>query len=104
MHHMIFELMKNSMRATMENMKRLGESEPEPINVIISHGDNDISIKVGIPEFGTILFLDIGHGRRNSAVGNVEGVELHVHDSVCTVVGEPLFPLLREDRTRLILE
>ena len=54
MHHMIFELMKNSMRATMENMKRLGESEPEPINVIISHGDNDISIKVGIPEFGTI--------------------------------------------------
>lgn len=54
MHHMIFEIMKNSMRATMENMKRLGESEPEPINMIISHGDNDISIKVGIPEFGTI--------------------------------------------------
>lgn len=53
-HHMIFEVMKNSMRATMENMKALGETDPEPINVIISHGDNDISIKIsdmggGIP-------------------------------------------------------
>ena len=45
---MIFEIMKNSMRATMENMKALGETDPEPINVIISHGDNDISIKVGV--------------------------------------------------------
>ena len=30
----------------MENMKNLGEKEPEPINVIISHGENDITIKV----------------------------------------------------------
>lgn len=43
---MVFEIMKNSMRATMENMKLLGEKEPEPINVIISHGENDITIKV----------------------------------------------------------
>ena len=46
LHHMIFEIMKNSMRATMENMRRLGESEPEPINIIISHGENDLTIKV----------------------------------------------------------
>ncbi len=30
----------------MENMKTLGEKEPEPINVIISHSENDITIKV----------------------------------------------------------
>lgn len=46
LHHMVFEIMKNSMRATMENMKRLEEKEPEPINVIISHGENDITVKV----------------------------------------------------------
>lgn len=46
MHHMIFEIMKNSMRATMEQMVKLGKKEPEPVNVIISHGENDITIKV----------------------------------------------------------
>lgn len=46
MHHMIFEIMKNSMRATMEQMAKLGKKEPEPVNVIISHGENDITIKV----------------------------------------------------------
>ena len=48
MHHMIFEIMKNSMRATMEQMSKLGKKEPEPVNVIISHGENDITIKVRI--------------------------------------------------------
>ena len=46
LHHMIFEIMKNSMRATMENMKKIGETEPEPITMIISHGENDLTIKV----------------------------------------------------------
>ena len=46
MHHMIFEIMKNSMHATMEQMAKLGKKEPEPVNVIISHGENDITIKV----------------------------------------------------------
>ena len=44
---MIFEIMKNSMRATMETMRAQGESEPSPINIIISHGENDLTIKVG---------------------------------------------------------
>ena len=48
MHHMIFEIMKNSMRATMEQMTKLGKKEPEPVNVIISHGENDITIKVRV--------------------------------------------------------
>ena len=48
MHHMIFELMKNSMRATMEHMIQLKEKEPGPISVIVSHGENDITIKVGV--------------------------------------------------------
>lgn len=48
MHHMIFELMKNSMRATMEHMIQLKEKEPEPISVIVSHDENDITIKVGV--------------------------------------------------------
>ena len=43
---MVFEIIKNSMSAPMEHMKLLGEKEPEPINVIISHGENDITIKV----------------------------------------------------------
>lgn len=54
---MIFEIMKNSMRATMENMRRLGETEPEPINIIISHGENDLTIKVGFCNLLLLLLL-----------------------------------------------
>ena len=43
---MIFEIMKNSMRATIEIMNKIGETEPEPITMIISHGENDLTIKV----------------------------------------------------------
>ena len=71
LHHMIFEIMKNSMRATMETMKSQGESEPSPINIIISHGENDLTIKVDVRKRGNRQISDMGGGIPRSEMGKV---------------------------------
>ena len=68
---MIFEIMKNSMRATMETMKAQGESEPSPINIIISHGENDLTIKVSVRERADRQISDMGGGIPRSEMGKV---------------------------------
>jgi hypothetical protein len=45
LHHMIFELTKNSLRAVADRFEDSLESEP-PIRVVVSQGDEDITIKV----------------------------------------------------------
>ena len=54
LHHMIFEIMKNSMRATVEQGRKEGLVPLSPIRVFISKTDEDITIKIsdqggGIP-------------------------------------------------------
>jgi len=53
LNHMVFEILKNSLRATVEKYGADCESFP-PIKIIVAHGDEDITIKVsdeggGIP-------------------------------------------------------
>jgi pyruvate dehydrogenase kinase 2/3/4 len=45
LHHIVFELTKNSLRAVAEHFADSEEAEP-PIRVVISRGDEDITIKV----------------------------------------------------------
>jgi len=54
LHHMIFEVLKNSMRATVEHSRKEGLAALSPIRVLISKTDVDITIKIsdqggGIP-------------------------------------------------------
>ena len=54
LHHMFFEVIKNSMRATVENTRKQGLASLSPIRVLISKTDVDITIKIsdqggGIP-------------------------------------------------------
>lgn len=56
LHHMLFELIKNSLRAVSDRFDDSLE-EPPPIRVIISQGDEDVTLKVsdeggGIPRSG----------------------------------------------------
>ncbi|PVU97251.1 hypothetical protein BB561_000664 [Smittium simulii] len=53
LHHMVFELVKNSLRATVETYGEDAESFP-PIKIIVAKGNEDITIKIsdeggGIP-------------------------------------------------------
>ncbi len=55
LHHMLLELLKNSMRATMSFHR--DETRPPPVRVIIADGEEDIAIKIsdkggGIPRSG----------------------------------------------------
>ena len=54
LNHMFFEVIKNSMRATVENTRKQGLASLSPIRVLISKTDLDITIKIsdqggGIP-------------------------------------------------------
>ena len=45
LHHIVFELTKNSLRAVADRFSDSEDAEP-PIRVVISRGDEDITIKV----------------------------------------------------------
>lgn len=58
--HMIFELLKNSLRAVVERYGPDYEDEYPPIKLVIAHGKEDITIKIsdeggGIPRSGIPL-------------------------------------------------
>ncbi|KAI8071870.1 hypothetical protein BDF21DRAFT_344126 [Thamnidium elegans] len=60
LNHMLFELLKNSLRAVVERYGSDYEDEYPPIKLIIAHGKEDITIKVsdeggGIPRSGIPL-------------------------------------------------
>jgi len=61
LHHMVFEVIKNSMRATIEHSKMIGSSTTTPIKVLISKTDVDITIKIS----------DCGGGIPRSMMGNL---------------------------------
>jgi pyruvate dehydrogenase kinase 2/3/4 len=59
LHHMLFELLKNSMRAVVERFNDLEEDFPE-IRLVVAEGKEDITIKIsdeggGIPRSGMPL-------------------------------------------------
>lgn len=45
LHHMIFELVKNSLKATNDKYEEADEEAP-PVKVIVAEGDEDIAVKV----------------------------------------------------------
>jgi pyruvate dehydrogenase kinase 2/3/4 len=45
LHHMLFELVKNSLRAVQERFEDT-DSEPPPIRVVVADGLEDVTIKV----------------------------------------------------------
>ena len=45
LHHMLFELVKNSLRAVQDRFDA-SDSDPPPIHVVIAEGQEDITIKV----------------------------------------------------------
>ncbi|KDD74132.1 mitochondrial branched-chain alpha-ketoacid dehydrogenase kinase [Helicosporidium sp. ATCC 50920] len=56
LHHMVFELVKNSLRAVYDRYES-GSMEPPPIRVVVAEGEEDVTIKVsdeggGIPRSG----------------------------------------------------
>jgi hypothetical protein len=56
LHHMVFELVKNSLRAVYDRYED-GDAEPPPIRLVVAEGEEDITIKVsdeggGIPRSG----------------------------------------------------
>ncbi|KAG0178015.1 hypothetical protein DFQ29_004035 [Apophysomyces sp. BC1021] len=60
LNHMIFELLKNSLRAVVERFGTDYEDEYPPIKLVIAHGKEDITIKIsdeggGIPRSGIPL-------------------------------------------------
>jgi pyruvate dehydrogenase kinase 2/3/4 len=59
LHHMLFELLKNSMRAVVERNGDLDDDFPE-IRIVVAEGNEDITIKIsdeggGIPRSGMPL-------------------------------------------------
>ena len=60
LNHMLFELLKNSLRAVVENFGVDYEDEYPPVKVSIAHGKEDITIKIsdeggGVPRSGIPL-------------------------------------------------
>ena len=56
LHHMVFELVKNSLRAVQDRFED-AEEEPPPIRLVVAEGGEDVTIKVsdeggGIPRSG----------------------------------------------------
>lgn len=56
LHHMLFELIKNSLRAVQDRFED-SDADPPPVRIVIAEGVEDITIKVsdeggGIPRSG----------------------------------------------------
>ncbi|RCH89230.1 hypothetical protein CU098_008819 [Rhizopus stolonifer] len=61
LNHMVFELLKNSLRAVVERFGTDYEDEYPPIKLIIAHGKEDITIKIsdeggGLPRSGIPVY------------------------------------------------
>ncbi|GFH07623.1 protein-serine/threonine kinase [Haematococcus lacustris] len=58
LHHMVFELVKNSLRAVQDKFEHADvDSDPPPIRLVVAEGGEDVTIKVsdeggGIPRSG----------------------------------------------------
>lgn len=57
LHHMVFELVKNSLRAEYDRYEENDDVDPPPIRLVVAEGEEDITIKVsdeggGIPRSG----------------------------------------------------
>jgi len=57
LHHMVFELVKNSLRAVQDRYDDDVDNEPPPIRLVVAEGGEDVTIKVsdeggGIPRSG----------------------------------------------------
>ncbi len=61
LHHMIYELMKNSFRASIENAEANGKDKCSRVHVVIAGGMEDVSIKIS----------DAGGGIPRSAIDRV---------------------------------
>jgi len=82
LHYIFFELIKNSMRATVERYRDSGE-DPPPISVVFAEGEEDIAIKIsdkggGIPRSGvhrlwTYTFTTAGNTAEKLAEVGQEG-------------------------------
>ena len=46
LHHMVFELVKNSLRAVEDRFQHSDQASP-PIRLVIAEGGEDVTIKVG---------------------------------------------------------
>lgn len=56
LHHMLFELIKNSLRAVTDRFEE-ADGEPPPVRLVVAEGDEDVTLKVsdeggGIPRSG----------------------------------------------------
>jgi hypothetical protein len=56
LHHIMFELTKNSLRAVADRYEA-EDVEPPPIRVVISQGDEDITIKARAIRFCSLVLL-----------------------------------------------
>jgi len=56
LHHMLFELIKNSLRAVNDRFEE-ADGDPPPVRLVVAEGDEDVTLKVsdeggGIPRSG----------------------------------------------------
>ena len=56
LHHMLFELVKNSLRAVTDRFEE-ADADPPPVRLVVAEGDEDVTLKVsdeggGIPRSG----------------------------------------------------
>ncbi|ORZ41243.1 mitochondrial branched-chain alpha-ketoacid dehydrogenase kinase-domain-containing protein [Catenaria anguillulae PL171] len=94
LHHMLFELLKNSLRAVVERYGPDADSFP-PINIVVAEGQEDITIKVsdqggGLPRSGMPLIWTYLYTTANSALtGSAEalGQQQHVNDFKAPLAG-----------------
>lgn len=79
LHHMLFELLKNSMRAVVERFGDKDEGFPE-IRLVVAEGKEDITIKIsdeggGIPRSGMPLIWTYMYTTANKPPVMVDGDE-----------------------------
>jgi len=71
LHHMVFELVKNSLRAVQDRFDGEDDMEPPPIRLVVAEGGEDVTIKVsdegggiprsGMPRIWTYLYSTAKH-------------------------------------------
>ena len=59
LHHMLFELVKNSLRAVQERFLD-ADHNPPPIRVVVADGLEDVTIKAGLPPTHSLSFNQRG--------------------------------------------
>ena len=84
LHHMVFELVKNSLRAEYDRYEDADDEAP-PIRLVIAEGEEDITIKVsdegggiprsGLPKIWTYLYTTARSPLDDLDTGNPEGAD-----------------------------